>query len=83
MPVYRKLTGDASSSRTADESAVDERMKETLLHEDLDIMIDLQEANEGRTGKYVGINLLKNALQYLIGTVVRYASWLRPCQLEI
>ena len=50
-PVYRKLTGDASGSRTADKSAVDEQMKEALLHEDLDIMIDLQEANEGTTSK--------------------------------
>ena len=61
-------------------------MKEAVLHEELaDIMIDLQEANEGRIAnrKCFGVNLMKNALQYLIGVMVKYASWLRPCQLEI
>ena len=54
-------------------------MKEALLQEDLDIMIDLKEANEKRTCSF-GINVMKNALQYLIGVMVK---WLRPCQVEI
>lgn len=44
--------GDASRSRTADEHAVHEWRKETLLHEDIHIMTGQQEANEGRAGRY-------------------------------
>ena len=50
--LYRQLTGDASGASTSNEAAIDGRLKEALSHEDIDIIVDLREINEGRSGKY-------------------------------
>ena len=50
--IYRELTGDASGSSTTNESAIDQWLKEALMFEDVDILVDFWEANEGRIGKY-------------------------------
>ena len=50
--IYRELTGDASGSSTTNESAIDQQLKGALSFEDVDILVDLREANEGRLGKY-------------------------------
>ena len=50
--LYHELTNDASGSRTSEEADIDERVKEALAAEDLDVIIDLREMNEGRVGKY-------------------------------
>ena len=50
--IYRELTGDASGSSTLNEAAIDKRLKEALSFEDVDIIVDLRESNEGRRGKY-------------------------------
>ncbi len=50
--IYRELTGDASGASTTSEAAIDERLKEAMSHEDIDIIVDLREENEWRTGKY-------------------------------
>ena len=50
--IYRELTNDASGSRTTKEEDIDERIKEALSSEDLDIIIDMRELNEGRVAKY-------------------------------
>lgn len=50
--IYKSLTGDTSSSDTTDEAAIDQRLKEAIESEDIDLIIDLREANEGRVGKY-------------------------------
>jgi hypothetical protein len=50
--IYRELTNDASGSRSSKEGDIDERVKEALRSEDLDVIIDLRETNEGRVGKY-------------------------------
>ena len=50
--IYRELTGDASGSTTSDEAAIDNQLKEALLFEDVDILIDFRELNEGRNSKY-------------------------------
>ena len=50
--IYRELTGDASGASTSNEAAIDKRLKEALSCEDIDIIVDLREANEGRGGKY-------------------------------
>ena len=50
--IYRELTGDASGSSTLTETTIDKRLKEVLSFEDVDIIVDLRESNEGRRGKY-------------------------------
>ena len=50
--IYRELTKDASCSRTAEEEEVDQRVQELLSLEDVDIVVDLRELNEGREAKY-------------------------------
>lgn len=50
--IYKELTKDLSGSRTFDESQIDARVKEALDAEDIDIIIDLREMNEGRAAKY-------------------------------
>lgn len=50
--VYRKLTRDASVSHTSEEEKVDERVKEVLSLENIDIIIDLRELNEDAACKY-------------------------------
>ena len=50
--IYKSLTGDTSSSHITDEAAIDQRLKEAVENEDLDLIIDLREANEGQVGKY-------------------------------
>ena len=50
--IYRELTNDASNSRTSEEGDIDERVKEVLASEDLDVIVDLREMNEGRVAKY-------------------------------
>ena len=50
--IYRELTNDASGSRTTKEEDIDERIKEALSSEDLDIIIDMRELNEGCVAKY-------------------------------
>lgn len=50
--IYPELTKDASCSRTADEEEFDRRVQELLSFEDVDIVIDLRELNEGREAKY-------------------------------
>ena len=49
--IYHELTKDANVSRTTEEEEVDQRVKEALDSEDMDI-IDLRELNEGRAAKY-------------------------------
>jgi len=51
--IYHELTKDASVSRTTEEEEVDQIVKEALDSEDMDIIIDLRELNEGRAAKYV------------------------------
>lgn len=50
--IYQELTKDASSSRTFDEAHIDARVKEALATEDIDLIMDLREMNEGRAAKY-------------------------------
>ncbi len=38
--IYQELTGDASGASTS-EAAIDERLKEAMSHEDIDIIVDL------------------------------------------
>ena len=52
MSIYREPTNDASGSRTSEEGDIDERVKEALASEDLDVIIDLREMNEGRVAKF-------------------------------
>lgn len=50
--IYLELTGDTSGSATSDEAAIDDRLKEALSFEYVDILVDLHESNEGRNSKY-------------------------------
>ena len=50
--IYRRLTGDASASRTANEAEVDARIRLVLDCEDPSIVCDLREFNKGRPEKY-------------------------------
>ena len=50
--IYRELTKDASCSRPSEEQEVDQRVQEVLSFEDMDIVIDIREMNEGREAKY-------------------------------
>ena len=50
--IYKRLTGDASASRTADEAEIDMRVHLAMDGEDIGIMVDLQEMNEGRPEKF-------------------------------
>ena len=50
--LYRKLTGDASSSHDAAEALVDERVRLALDTEDSEVIHDLRHYNEGRPEKY-------------------------------
>ena len=43
--IYNVLTKNQSSSRTTAEAEVDERVREALLAEDTEIILDLQEFN--------------------------------------
>jgi hypothetical protein len=43
--MYRALTNDSSASRTTAENEIDERIKEALLVEDFDIIVDLRQLN--------------------------------------
>ena len=50
--IYKRLTGDMSASRTADEAEVDTRVRLALDGEDANIIVDLREINEGRQEKF-------------------------------
>ena len=50
--IYEELTKDASCSRTTPEEEIDQRVTELLSSEDLDIVVDLREMNEGCRSKY-------------------------------
>ena len=50
--VYRELTKDCSTSWTFDEQQVDDRVKEALTLEDMDVLVDLRHQNEGRAAQY-------------------------------
>ena len=50
--IYHKLTNDANGSHTTKEEDTDERVKEALSSKHLDIIIDMQELNEGCVAKY-------------------------------
>ena len=50
--LYRKLTGDASSSHDAAEAVGDERLRLALDTEDPEIIYDLRHYNQGRPEKY-------------------------------
>lgn len=50
--VYRELTGDSSASNTLTDSEIDARLKVAVSMEDVDILVDLRDLNEGRKGKY-------------------------------
>ena len=50
--MYKRLTGDASASRTSDEAKVDERVRLVLDSEDSSIVVDLRELNKGQPEKY-------------------------------
>jgi len=65
--IFRELTGDASGSSTLSEAEVDKRLKEALLFEDVDIIVDLHELNEGRKSMTSGASaksICRNAQQY-------------------
>lgn len=47
--IYRELTKDASCSRMQE---VDQTVQKVLSLEDVDIIVDLREMNEGREAKY-------------------------------
>ena len=47
--VLRSLTGDTSLLVPA--AAIIQRLKQAVENEDLDVIIDLREANKGRVGK--------------------------------
>lgn len=57
--IYQHLTNNASSSRTSSEEQVDKRVREALDAEDMDVLIDLRETNEGRVSQYdvFGLNV--------------------------
>ena len=59
--IYHELTKDASCSHTSEEQEVDQRVQEVLSSEDMDIVIDLREMNEGREAKYE-LNVLNTSL---------------------
>ena len=50
--VYRDLTGDSSAANSLTDSEIDSRLKMAVSMEDVDIVVDLRELNEGRKGKY-------------------------------
>ena len=50
--IYKSLTGGTSSSDTTDEAAIDQRLKEAIESEDIDLIVDLREANEGRVDTF-------------------------------
>ena len=50
--IHRELTKDASCFHTSQEQEVDQRVQEALRLEDVDIVVDLREMNEGREAKY-------------------------------
>lgn len=50
--IYHELTKDASASRTSSKEEIDQRAEESLDSEDLDIIIDLRELNQGCVAKY-------------------------------
>ena len=50
--IYKRLTGDMSASRTANEAEIDTRVRLALDGEDANIIVDLREMNEGRQEKF-------------------------------
>ena len=50
--IYKRLTGDASASRTADEAEVDACVRLLLDSKDSSIVWDLRELNKGQPEKY-------------------------------
>lgn len=50
--IYKRLTGDASASRTSDEAEVDVRIRLLLDSEDSSIVCDLRELNKGQPEEY-------------------------------
>lgn len=85
--IYKSLTGDTSSSCTTDEAAIDQRLKEAIENEDLDVFIDLREANEDELenitlfGANV-MNIYRNAVLCWIDGIWKYVLWLRLYILE-
>jgi hypothetical protein len=61
--LYKRLIGDASASRTTDDSATDTRIRLVLDCEDHSIISDLRELNEGRPERFTGF--WKECEQYL------------------
>lgn len=50
--VYLELTKDSSTSQTFNEQQVDDRIKEALTLEDMDVLVDLRHQNEGRAAQH-------------------------------
>ena len=50
--IYKELTKDLSCYRTTPEEEINQRVTELLSSEDLDIVVDLREMNEGCQSKY-------------------------------
>ena len=50
--VYRELTGDSSAPNALTDSEIDARLQTAVSMEDVDIVVDLRELNEGTTRKY-------------------------------
>ena len=51
---YRAATGDQTSRLTTAESEIDERLREAVEMEDVDVIVDLRELNKGRSSKFTG-----------------------------
>ena len=51
--IYKRLTGDASASRTSNEAAVDDRIRLVLDCVDPSVVYDLRQLNEGRPEQYM------------------------------
>ena len=79
--IYKSLTGNSSSFYTTDEAAINQRLKEAIENEYLDVIIDLREANEGQVGKYNTFwskcnEYLQNAVPCRIHGMRKYVLWL-------
>ena len=78
-------TKDASGSRISNEEDIDKRVKEALASEDLDIVIDICQLNQGRvtfSGSSV-LNTFLNVQMYQSAAMGKSASWSRLFQLGI
>ena len=50
--IYRQLTGDASASSNESEKDIDERVRQAIDLEDVEVVVDLRHHNKGQPSKY-------------------------------